>query len=282
MKNITLDYTISNDLSFFLESEKSNIEDASKQIGISKNTTYEILNKKEVSKEVCEKFYSYIYNLNYRINTIKEELYKENYNLVLFHGSKFGLNNIDCNGSRSNCDFGNGFYLGESYEKALFFVCENKNSSVYAFSLNLDNLNVLKFKCDLEWMLAICYYRGQLKNYEESLIIKQIIKKIEEADIIIAPIADNRMFYIMSLFTNGDINVDVAIHSLSASNMGLQYIIKTEKGLENLLPLEKLYISIPEKEDCHNKLEERSKEIETKLKMAKREYRNGKFIEEIL
>ena len=63
-------------------------------------------------------FYSYVFNNNYRINTVKEELLKEKYDKVLFHGSKKGLSKILVTGFRNNCDFGNGFYLGETYNQA--------------------------------------------------------------------------------------------------------------------------------------------------------------------
>ena len=131
-------------------------------------------------------------------------------------------------------------------------------------------------------MLALCYYRGTIKNYNSSNKIAEIVKQIQKADIIIAPIADNRMFYIMSLFANGDITSEVAIHSLSASFMGKQYVIKTSEAMKHLKPIEKYYLCQEEKNDYIDALNKRTQEIETKLKMAKRTYRDGLFIEEIL
>lgn len=44
---------------------------------------------------VYEKFYSYIYNNGYRINSVKEDILKEtSIKKVLFHGSKRGLENM--------------------------------------------------------------------------------------------------------------------------------------------------------------------------------------------
>ena len=201
---------------------------------------------------------------------------------VLFYGSKRGLENISIEGSRKNCDFGQGFYLGETYEQALSFVCENKQFSVYSFTCDLENLNVLEFNCSLEWMLAICYYRGTLGIFSDSTIVKEIIQKINDADVIIAPIADNRMFYIMTLFAGGEINANVALHSLSASKLGKQYIFKTQKALKQIVPIEKYYLCQEEKDDTIKKLSMRTLEIETKLKLSKREFREGLFIEELL
>ena len=131
-------------------------------------------------------------------------------------------------------------------------------------------------------MLAICHYRGSIKAFEDNEIIQKIITDIESADVIIAPIADNKMFYIMAQFADGDINADVALHSLSASKLGLQFVFKTDKAVDKLAPIEKYYISKPEREDCRTALIERGFEIDTKLKLAKREFKTGLYIEEIL
>ena len=278
-----LQYKIKQDLEFVMSAEQKNIDEIAKSTTISRTTIYEILHSKNIATSVYEKFYSYIYNNGYRINSVKEDLLKEtSIKKILFHGSKRGLENISIEGSRKNCDFGQGFYLGETYEQALSFVCENKQSSVYSFTCDLENLNVLEFNCSLEWMLAICYYRGTLGVFSDSTIVKEIIQKINDADVIIAPIADNRMFYIMTLFAEGEINSNVALHSLSASKLGKQYIFKTQKALKQIVPVEKYYLCQEEKDDTIKKLSMRTLEIETKLKLSKREFREGLFIEELL
>ena len=282
MIKIDSDYTIKEDIGFLLEAEKINILELSEKIKVSRTTLESIKKTGKARNDVCEKFYSYAYNNKYRLNTVKEELRKEKYGTVLFHGSRNGLSEITVDGSRENCDFGRGFYLGESNNQALSFVCEKENSSVYSFYYSLDDLKIKRFDSDLEWMLAICYYRGRLEEYTSSKKILQIVNEINSADVIIAPIADNKMFYIMTQFTDGDINADVALHSLSASRLGLQYIFKTNKALNNLTPLERYYLSVPERKDCQRILNERSLEIDTKLKMAKREFKSGLYIEELL
>ena len=282
MIKIDCDYNIKDDIEFILESEKINSRELSERTKVSRATLDSIEKQGRARDDVCEKIYAYAYENKYRINAVKEELIKEKYRDVLFHGSKFGLSEVTVSGSRDNCDFGKGFYLGETYEQALSFVCENKQSSVYSFTCDLENLNVLEFNCSLEWMLAICYYRGTLGIFSDSTIVKEIIQKINDADVIIAPIADNRMFYIMTLFAGGEINANVALHSLSASKLGKQYIFKTQKALKQIVPIEKYYFCQEEKDDTIKKLSMRTLEIETKLKLSKREFREGLFIEELL
>ena len=282
MLKINCNYKISEDIGFILESEKINTVELSDKTKISRTTLDEITKKNKTTDGVYEKFYSYVYENKYRINSVKEELIKEKYKDVLFHGSKNGLSEVTATGSRDNCDFGKGFYLGETYNQALAFVCENEKSSVYSFRYSLNDLRIKKFDCSLEWMLAICYYRETLREYSQNQIVREIVSEVDAADVVIAPIADNKMFYIMAQFTDGEINAEVALHSLSASKLGQQVIFKTEKALKKLTPIERYYICIPEREDCKNQLNERSFEIDTKLKLAKREFKTGLFIEEIL
>lgn len=282
MLNVDCEFRIREDIEFILKAEGMNAKEFAERTGISRTTLDAICKQGKARADVCEKVYSYVYRKRYRLNSVKEELLKEKYNDVLFHGSKDGLTDICVSGSRGNCDFGSGFYLGESYDQALSFVSEKPHSSVYSFKYSLDGLKVKTFACDLEWMLAVCYHRGYLKEYESNGIVRSIVDGIGESDIVIAPIADNRMFYIMNQFADGDINSSVALHSLSASRLGLQYVFRTEKALDNLSPIEKYYVSVPEREDCLERMVKRSYEVDTKFKLAKREFREGLFIEEIL
>lgn len=282
MIKVDCDYNIKEDIGFILESEKINNIELSERTKVSRTTLDAIEKQGKARHDVCEKIYAYAYENKYRINSVKEELIKEKYRDVSFHGSKNGLSEVAISGSRDNCDFGKGFYLGETYNQALSFVCEREKSCVYSFRYSLANLKIKRFECNLEWMLAICYYRGTLGEFRSNSKVSQIVADIEAADVVIAPIADNKMFYVMAQFIEGEINADVALHSLSASKLGLQFIFRTEKALQNLVPIEKLYLSNPEREDCRRALNERSYEMDTKLKLAKREFKTGLYIEEIL
>ncbi len=282
MIEVNCDYNIKGDIEFVLEAKNTNIYELAQEIGASRSALNEILKNGVINKKVYEDFYSYAYKEKYRLNSVKEELLKENHKNTLFHGSKDGLCFIDENGSRDKCDFGRGFYLGETYNQALSFVCEATDSSVYSFKYSLDNLKIEKFECGLEWMLAICAFRGTINEYKDNQKVTKIVSRINNADVVIAPIADNKMFYIMSQFADGDINADVALHSLSASKLGMQYIFKTKKAVDGLIPMDRYYLCQKEKDACKKALVERSYEVDTKLKLAKREYKVGLYIEEIL
>lgn len=282
MIKVNCDYKIKEDIDFALDALKEKAIDLTAATGISREVIESIEKGDKPSSEIYEKLYSFLYRNNFRINKVKEELIEEKYDKVLFHGSKNGLESVVVSGSRKNCDFGNGFYLGETYNQALSFVYDRSGSSVYSFSYLENKLNVVKLECGLEWMLSICFFRGYLNSFSSKPVIKSIISKINSADLIIAPIADNKMFFIMQRFVDGDINADVAIHSISSSGLGLQYVFKSDKALNCLVPIERYYLSAPERKKCERYFIERSYEIDTKLKLAKRKFRNGLYIEDIL
>lgn len=283
MNELTINYKVKEDLSLLLEDDFT-ISTLSLKTGVSERTIKSTLSSYEnLTNKTLEKLYSFIYRQGYRLNIIKEELYKESYkNLILFHGSKHGINSILPNGSRDNCDFGEGLYLGETFNQAISFVSDFDSSCVYSFNIDINNLKVVKFDCSFDWLIAVCYYRGYIEQYKSNKTIAKLIKSIDDCDLIIAPIADNKMFYIMQQFAEGEITSEVAMHSLSASNLGNQYVLKSEKAINQLIPLEKHYICNEEKEDSLKEILERGKLIETKLKVSKRDYRNkGKFIDEL-
>ena len=147
----------------------------------------------------------------------------------------------------------------------------------------MDDLDIIEFKCDEEWMLLICYFRGYLEEYKNSPLIKKLLNKIKDKDLIIAPIADNKMYQILGSFASGMISSSVAMHSLSASRLGNQYVFKSKKGISRLKFLSRFYISTSEREDVKKESKEQASLISSKLNLAKRIYKKeGKFIDEIL
>ncbi len=174
------------------------------------------------------------------------------------------------------------FIWGRHIIKHCRLYVKKKNLVCIRLDIRFLDLKIKKFECDLEWMLAICYYRGTLGEYVSNSMVREIVNEIEKADIVIAPIADNKMFYIMAQFTEGEINADVALHSLSASKLGRQFIFKTEKAFAEFSANRKVLFIGSERKDCRKVLNERSYEIDTKLKLAKREFKTGLYIEEIL
>lgn len=235
--------------------------------------------------DILDKVYDEIYRSNIRLNFVKSEIYLETLKdgeVLLFHGSKNGIEKLRVEGSRNNCDFGQGLYCSASYTSSLSFIENNPHSSVYVFTLNTKNLSVITLPPSLEWMILVCYYRGMLDRYSNQPLLKKYLQMIEGKDLIIAPIADNRMFQIMRDFGEGNITDLQAIHALSASRLGNQYILKSQRALDNLVLKERLYVSNLERNNSISMTKERKIEIDNKLNLSKREFKDkGSYIDEV-
>ena len=244
--------------------------------------------KMEASEDNIDKIYTYAFNNNIFINDIKAQLYYEDLSnenkLVLFHGAKNIIDgSIDIDHSKSNNDFGKGFYCGESFEQSSLFVSGFDKSSVYIISFDPRNLSHIEYKVNQEWMLTIAYFRGRLKAYDNHPTIKRLINKLNGMDYLIAPIADNRMFRIIDSFIEGEITDEQCIHCLAATNLGFQYVFKTEKALSQVEILERCYLCSKEKERYQSKRLEDNIIGDSKIKMARRQYRGkGQYIDDIL
>lgn len=183
--------------------------------------------------------------------------------------------------SKKRNDFGIGFYLGETFEQAANYISFLDSHNVYCFKLNLPHLRICKFGVDTEWMIGIAYFRGWLEEYKENELIKGVLKKIDNWDVIVAPIVDNPMFDIIAEFIERNITDEQCRHSLAATNLGKQYVLKTNKVVEHASLLKEMYVC--EKEKCVESRTLLTNDGIQKVKMARIQYKGkGKYFEEFL
>ena len=250
-----MDYNIAEDLKIIREILELTQAEIAKEVGVKKLTILRIENgENKPSDATTNKIYDFAYSKGIKINHIKEMFYREEINnKVVFHGSKSIINGpISHLAGRNNSDFGRGFYCGESLEQVISFIARFPDSCLYMIELCEKDLKELAFKVDQEWMLAIAYYRGKINQYKDHPLIRKIINKVESADCIYAPIADNRMFSIIDQFIDGLITDEQCKHCLAATNLGCQYVFLNEKATSMLSILERCYISKLEREHFQN------------------------------
>ena len=251
-----------------------------------------IINWENGNVEVEENNIEVVYEFAYKNKIYLNRLYEMNYieeikseiNYVIFHGAKGTLQMpLDLDHSKPRNDFGKGVYFGEELYQAGTFISEHENGRVYIFEINMLDLNIVRFKVSKEWMIAVAYYRGLLDNYSNHKVIKNIIKKVEDADLIIAPIADNKMYNIINQFVLGEITDEQCSHALSATDLGNQYVVRTEKALEKMYLLKECYVSKSEMKEYDNIRSKISDLGLKKVKLARIEYKGkGKYIDEVL
>ena len=282
-----MDYRIKDDLQLIRSLFKLSQSDLAKEMNVERLRIARVEAGDNMPREdFLESFYNYCFDKGLRLNLQKEMFYKddiEDGHILLTHASKKEIiGPINLNYGKSNNDFGGGFYCGDAYEKSAAFVCKSNNSCVYFIDFNPDGLNKVTFNVDQDWMIAIAFFRGRLDNYKDHKLVTKIINKIKEADYIIAPIADNRMFEIIDEFIEGLITDEQCKHSLAATNLGVQYVFLNDNSLNHLEVIERCYICKAERDYYVKEQSNFQSQGIDKTKIARIQYKNkGKYIEEI-
>lgn len=233
-------------------------------------------------------FYDSAFDRGLRINEIKAQLHQEllgNQGVItLFHGAKRNIEgNLSLEHSRSNNDFGKGFYCGESLRQSAMFVSGFPNASLYVIGFDPKGLDSAIYKVDQNWMLTVAWYRGRLEEYAGHDRIRELVERAESADYIIAPIADNRMYEIMDRFLDGEITDVQCQHCLSATNLGDQYVFKKERALRQATLEEHCFLTPAEKR-FYTQIQASEADLGAdKVKAALRAFRGqGRYIDEVL
>ncbi len=148
--------------------------------------------------------------------------------MILYHGSYLEITKPDLNHSRSNVDFGRGFYVTPLYEQAAKWCGKFKRRgkdgiiSRYTFDENMEKeLKTLKFNSYSEdWLNFILNCRSE--------------KDLTDYDLVIGGVANDKVFNTVELFFDGLIDKTEAIKRLRYEKPNLQICFRTEKALEYL------------------------------------------------
>lgn len=283
-----MNYTFSEDLVAIREILGLSQTELADRLGIEQVTVSRLeTGKSQPSSKTLENVYSFAFENNAKINRLKEMLWRDDIGTdekLLFHGAKSRIDGpIDICYGRQNNDFGQGFYTGETYEQAVSFVSGFDNSSLYYLTFCDKELKCKRYEVNQEWMMTIAYYRGALEEYESHPEVLELVEKSSDCDYIIAPIADNRMFKIINTFIAGEITDEQCRHCLAATNLGMQYIFKSEKAISQLKLVERCYLSSNERDYYRKVRLDDVKLGDDKVRLARKQYRGqGLYIDEIL
>lgn len=203
--------------------------------------------------------------------------------IVLYHGSKEGLKGKIAPISRTKCDFGQGFYMGTEPGQPLTLVCDFPKSRFYVVSLKLDGLKSKEIPADIEWAMLVAYHRGRMEKIAGTALYEKYKKYTDSQDTIIGSIANDRMFYVIDNFFQELITDQALVKSLSALQLGKQYVMITQKGCDAVRVETEVELSQLEHKCLQVVSEEnRTKGINMANDICKNYRREGKFFDEIL
>lgn len=218
-----------------------------------------------------------------RIADEVQSLKVEEGRVILFHGSKSGLEGNIAPISRKKCDFGAGFYMGTEPAQPLTLICDFEKSRFYIVSILLEGLKMLEVPNDLEWSMIVAYNRGKMEGIRDTSMYQKYSQYCENRDVIIGSIADDRMFYVLDNFFLGNITDLALIKSLSALQLGRQYVAVTQKACDAVRIEKEIEISYLERRFLQDLSEEnRVRGIQAANDICRSYRREGLFFDEII
>ena len=186
--------------------------------------------------------------------------------LQLFHGGPSIVRIPDLSMSRTDIDFGQGFYLSSNLVTSAKWACRTAVSICNEYKMTFDNLKVHKFDLDKDWLDYV------VRNRAEKIDSPSIF---DSYDVLIGAIADDKLFHTIEMYEDGFISADNAIKIMNCMDYGLQYVLKTEKAIKNLEYAGHYKIIGKEKEQFKKQYQEERKEATKRANQLLREL-NGR------
>lgn len=234
--------------------------------------------------DLCKEYDVPVYDMVLeKIEVASGSIELEKGRVLLYHGSKAGIEGDIAPKSRKQCDFGEGFYMGTEPSQALTLICDYESAKFYIVSISVDNLAVLNVPADLEWAMIVAYHRGRMEKIKDTPFYSKYQDITKEKDLVIGSIANDRMFFVIDNFFIGNITDAALINSLSALELGKQYVAVTQKGCNAVRIEKKISISYLEKLFMKEVSEEnRAKGFSLANDICRNYRREGLFFDEIL
>ncbi len=203
--------------------------------------------------------------------------------VLLYHGSKSGIEGTIEPKSRKQCDFGKGFYMGTDPGQALTLICDYEKSKFYIVSVNTDNLAQIEVPANIDWAMLVAYHRGKMEKINGTLFYNKYRDMTQDKDLIIGNIANDRMFFVIDNFFVGNVTDMALINSLSALQLGKQYVVISQKGCDAVRIEAEVELSYLERQFIKEIAEEnRARGISLANDICKNYRREGMYFDEIL
>lgn len=234
--------------------------------------------------EICKERSVPVYDmLISRIESTADRIILPESRVLLYHGSKLGIEGRIEPKSRSQCDFGKGFYMGTVASQALTLICDYDRSKFYIVSVDMADLSVIDIQPNIEWAMLVAYHRGKMERIAGTSLYAKYRDMTAGKDMVVGSIANDRMFYVIDNFFIGNITDVALVKSLSALQLGQQYVTITQKGCDAVRIEEEIELSHLERLFIKDVAEEnRAKGVSLAKDICKNYRREGLFFDEIL
>lgn len=234
--------------------------------------------------ELCKEYEVPVYNMVLeKIEEAAKKVTLDVGRVLLYHGSKSGIEGEIAPKSRKQCDFGEGFYMGTEPSQALTLICDYEKSKFYIVSIETKKLNSLEVPANIDWAMMVAYHRGRMEKIKDTPFYNKYRDMAAGKDLIIGSIANDRMFYVIDNFFVGNVTDAALVNSLSVLQLGKQYVAVTQKGCDAVRVECEVNISYLERLSTKDvSYENRARGISLANDICKNYRREGLFFDEIL
>jgi hypothetical protein len=165
----------------------------------------------------------------------------ENY-IILYHASTEEVSKPEwdhvlkqSDETETSSDFGVGFYLSTDTEQPIKLVCGKGKVVLNRYKVDLTGLSIMNFDLSDDWLLTVAFHRRDFKRKKEIHAIRdQYRDALKKYDVVIGPIADDRMFTTMQLFISSALTNEVAKKCMDIMGYSKQYTFKSKKACNRL------------------------------------------------
>lgn len=157
--------------------------------------------------------------------------------MKIYHGSTVAVRRPSLRYGRYSTDFGKGFYTTTDFEQAARWAHikkERENSihavvSIYEIPDNLlENSNI-----------KIMQYNGATESWLNFVVENRKSKSlIHDNDIVLGPVANDKLYATISMYENGDLDVEAAIVQLKTHVLFNQVSFHSKRSMEDIRFLE--------------------------------------------
>lgn len=234
--------------------------------------------------ELCREKTVPVYEMTLKkIAKASEEVKLDAGRVLLYHGSKSGVEGAIEPKSRKQCDFGKGFYMGTDPGQTLTLICDYEKSKLYIVSIGTNELAHIEVPANIDWAMLVAYHRGKMEKINGTSFYNKYRDMTANKDLIIGNIANDRMFFVIDNFFVGNVTDVALINSLSALQLGKQYVAVSQKGCNAVRIESEVSLSYLERLFIKNVAEEnRARGISLANDICKNYRRKGMFFDEIL
>lgn len=213
------------------------------------------------------------------------ENYFKKKEIFLYHGSRGGIEGAIQPISRSRCDFGKGFYLGDNPMQAKGLVAADPDPFLYEMKLHLDRFppqSLVSLNGE-QWLYTVLACRNRVPEFSKLKLAKHALDLVKRAQIIAGPIADDRMNEAIRRFEQNGMTDQALMKCLQSVDYGLQYVLKTSFACKQIEILSYHEVYNQEMQQARDYTDRKRQEGSNIVNQMCAKYnRSGKFLYELI